>query len=142
VALVSGIIAALSLSTEQARLIGGYALGVLVVLDAFASTDTVPHNSPRDFIVWLAQWRGPRWLPLTGAWVPFMVAALIGHFFHPGWGALRGAGGFPGLGLCAIIAGVLSIASSFTPGKIGSRTVSLIALAGILCGVTLWPVGG
>ena len=155
----------LSLSPEQARAVGGWALLGVVVLDVLASSDEVPFNTPRDWLLWLTQWRSLglwskqnrdmvrrarrhwapflpiNYLPLTGAAVPFMCAALIGHFFHPGLEPVIGPGGFAGLGISLVAALSLSVATYFwKPG--GSTAVFWIALGGLVGGAIVWPVTG
>jgi hypothetical protein len=153
----------LSLSPEQARTVGVWALLLLITLDLLASADEVPFNSPRDWVLWLTQWRsrglwkeqnrqtlaraGRRraaflplnYLPLTGAWVPFMCAVLLGHFFHPGLGPLVGPGGFLGLGISLGMALAISVATYFARLGVGPRVVFWLVPAGLVCGVVVWP---
>jgi hypothetical protein len=156
----------LSLTQGQARVVGAWALLLIVALDLLASSDDVPFNTPRDWLLWLSQWKslwlwretnrrrareaGRRWapfspvnyLPLTGAGIPFMCAALLGHFFHPDLDPLIGRGGFVGLGLCLAGGAVLSLVTYFTKPGTGQRTVFLVALVGLIWGAVVWPVQG
>lgn len=165
-ALVMETILLLSLTPEQARIVGTWAIVLLVVLDVIASSDQVPFNTPRDWLLWLTQWKsarlwskaerktakkdGRKWaplvpmnyLPMTGAGIPFMVAALVGHFFHPGIGPLIGPGGFVGLGLSLAVAIALSVVTFFTNKAKGERVLFGITVAGLFFGIVVWPVSG
>jgi hypothetical protein len=156
----------LSLTPEQARVVGAWALVLVVILDLLASSDDVPFNTPRDWLLWLSQWKslglwckerrraatkgGRRWapfsplhyLPVTGAGVPFMCAVLVGHFFHPGLGPLLGPGGFVGLASCLGAAAVLSAVTYFTKPGTGQRLLFVVALVGVVWGALAWPVRG
>ena len=156
----------LSLTPEQARVVGAWALVLVVTLDLLASSDDVPFNTPRDWLLWLSQWKslglwrkerrtaarkgGRRWapfsplhyLPMTGAGVPFMCAALVGHFFHPGLGPLSGTGGFVGLNICLGAAAALSVVTYFTKPGTGERMLLLVVAAGLVLGALVWPVPG
>lgn|GEM_PF-5714224 len=153
-----------SLTPEQARIVGTWAIVLLVALDVIASSDQVPFNTPRDWLLWLTQWKslglwnkakrkavikaGRKWaplvpvnyLPMTGAGIPFMIAALVGHFFHPGIGPLIGPGGFLGLGLCLAVAMALSVVTYFTNKGKGERMLFGITVAGLFFGILVWPV--
>lgn len=154
----------ISLTPEQARIVGAWAIVLVLALDLIASSDNVPFNTPRDWLLWLTQWKslwlwsevkrravrevGWKWaprmplnyLPMTGAGIPFMFAALLGHFFHPGLGPLIGPGGFVGLGVCLIAAITISVVTYFIKFFKGEHMVFWIALAGFVFGVLIWPV--
>lgn len=163
---MEAILKFLSLTPEQARVVGTWAIVIVVTLDVIASSDDVPFNTPREWLLWLTQWKslglwskakrkaareaGRKWslllpvnyLPMTGAGIPFMCAVLVGHFFHPGFDPLIGPGGFVGLVVCLAVAIAVSVVTYFTKPGSGERVVFLVAVAGLVCGVLVWPLSG
>lgn len=159
-------LALLSLSPEQARVVGWWAIVLVIALDLLASSDNVPFNTPRDWLLYLTQWKslglwkrevrekvkiyGRRWarfipfnyVPMTGAIVPFMFAVLIGHFFHPGLDPLIGPGGFTGMGISLAIGLAVSVLTYFKKLGMGRDIVFAVAAVGLVCGVLIWPVSG
>ena len=131
----------LLLTPEAAAGIAAFFLVLIIILDVYASEDEIPNNTPRELILKLTKWKGSR-LPFTGAFAPFAVAALVGHFFHP-WRDVGPLGDdFPGLGAVLGVAGVLAIMTWFFDPQIeGKKWVVGIALLGLIAGVVLWPVG-
>ena len=154
----------LSLTPEQARSVGGLAILLVGALDLLASSDNVPFNTPRDWLLWLTQWRsagywdaasraraakaGRRWsryapfnyLPITGAIVPFIMAVLVGHFFHPGFGPVLGPGGFVELAICLALGVGVSVFTYFRLLGPGRTMVFGLVVSGLICGVAIWPV--
>ena len=164
--MVADVFEILSLTTDQARVVGATALVVIFVLDVLASADDVAGNTPREWIIRLTQWRSLwfwnaanqqrakeagewnvwlvplNYLPMTGAVVPFLCAALIGHFFHP-WSTPPIDLGWWGLGSIGLLCGAVSVVTFFMGGeeeKRGERLVAWIAALGLVAGVFLWPV--
>ena len=110
----------INLSPGEAKVVGATALVAVVVTDLLASADSVDGNTPRDWLVWLTQWKSEalwrssvrkgwsrervwarrfplNYLPLCGAAFPYLLGVLLGHFFHPGLEPLLGPGGTTGL---------------------------------------------
>ena len=162
--MVSDLLAALSLTPEQAQWIGATALVVVVVLDIVASGDDLPENTPREWLLRLTQWRSRsfwrrenrrqawaagqwrqllvpfNWLPMSGAIVAYAIACLLGHFFHPWPRPPLSVDGFLGLGVAAAMGVVISVVTFFRPfGIRGERWTPTIALVGLAVGVFLWP---
>ena len=131
----------LLLTPAAAAVIAAVALVLLIILDVYASGDEIPNNTPRELILKLAKWKGRR-VPITGAFAPFVVAALVGHFFHP-WSDVGPLGDdFPGLGSVVGVAVVLAIMTWVFDARIeGKKWVVGLALLGLVAGVVLWPVG-
>ena len=80
------------------------------------------------------------YLPLTGAFIPFMCAVLLGHFFHPGLEPVVGPGGLVGLWISLAMGLVWSMFTYFLRVGWGAKIVFLIAVSGLVCGVLVWPV--
>lgn len=159
-------IAFLSLTPIQAQTVGFYAIVIIVMLDLIASSDLVPLNTPRDWILWLTQWKSLglwnpsarekvkrfgrtssrynpfNYLPVTGAFIPFMLAVLIGHFFHPGLDPFIGPGGFAGMGITVAIGVVVAVMTYFDCLGQGRIIIFAISAAGLVCGALVWPVSG
>ena len=132
----------LLLTPEEAAVIAAVALVLIIVLDVYASEDNVPNNTPRELVLRLAKWKSSRaYFPITGAFVPFGVATLVGHFFHP-WSDSGPMGNdFPGLGAILAIAVLLSVVTWVFDRHIpGKKWVVGLALLGLVAGVVLWPV--
>lgn len=164
--MVTDMLAALSLSPGAAAWIGGMALVLIVALDVFASGDDVEGNTPREWLLRLTQWRSMgfwdrqnreaakaagswnAWLapfnavPITGAIVPFGLACVTGHFFHPWSAPPLGIAGFRGLFLATGLGLAFSFVTYTGPfGIRGERLTPIAALLGLVAGVLLWPVG-
>ena len=131
----------LLLTPEAAAGIGAFVLVFIIVLDVYASGDKIDNNTPRELTLRLTKWKGSR-LPITGAFVPFGVATLVGHFFHP-WSDSGPLGDdFPGLLVVLGIGVGLGILTwVFDPQIEGKKWVVGLALLGLVVGVLLWPVG-
>ncbi len=133
----------LLLSPEAASQIGAVFLVLIVILDVYASDDNIPNNTPRELLLRLTKWKSSRaYLPITGAFAPFVVAAVVGHLFHP-WSDVGPLGNdFPGLGVLLGIAGLLAIVTWVLDPQIsGKKWVVGLALLGLVAGVVLWPSG-
>ena len=133
----------LLLTPQAATVIAAVALVFIVVLDVYASEDDIANNTPRELVLRLAKWKSSRaYVPITGAFVPFGVATLVGHFFHPWSDAGPMGDDFPGLGAVLAIGFLLSILTYVFDRHIpGKGWVVGLALFGLVAGVVLWPVG-
>lgn len=140
---MTDLMSLLSLSPNQARSWAGAAFVALFVLDILASEDDVPGNTPREWLLRMTRWRSPtKWLPLTGAAIPFAFGGLIGHFFHPWIGAPVGVAGSQGMFAFLVIGAGVSVLTYFRPGRRGARhPVFFIAVLGLATTVLLWPAG-
>lgn len=159
---MNSLIDVLALSPNQALAVGVWAFLGVVALDLAASTDNVPHNTPRDWIISMTQWRSRRlwpWAkhndavsiwqrlmpfnygPFSGAAVPFAFGALVGHFFHPGLEPWR-QDHPSGLAIVSGLAATVSVLGYF--GRLGkaANTVFVLAATGLVAGAVLWPVNG
>ncbi len=133
----------LLLTPEAAAAIAAFFLVLIIILDVYASGDEIPNNTPRELLLKLAKWKSSRrYIPITGAFTPFAIGALVGHFFHP-WDAVGPLGvDFPGLGAVLGIALVLAIMTWILDPRIdGKKWVVPLAVLGLAAGVVLWPVG-
>ncbi len=133
----------LLLTPEAAAAIAAVFLVLIIILDVYASGDEIPNNTPRELLLKLAKWKSSRlYLPITGAFAPFAIAAMVGHFFHP-WPPVGPLGAdFPGLGAVLGIGVVLAIVTwIFDPQIDGKKWVVPLAVLGLVAGVVLWPVG-
>lgn len=131
----------LSLDPDDARTVGALVLLGILLLDLVASVDEVPGNTPREWIIRLTQWKS-RWkfLPLTGAIIPFMFGVLVGHFFHPWEQPPLGIDGYLGLAMVFVMGGLVSWTTYYRPSGRGVPPVFLIAVLGGVAGLFLWPV--
>lgn len=128
----------LLVTPQESAVIAAVALVLIVVLDVFASED-----NPRELVLRLAKWKSSRtYVPITGAFVPFGAATLVGHFFHP-WSDSGPMGNdFPGLVAVFLIGVLLSVVTWVFDRRItGKKWVVGLALLGLVAGVVLWPVG-
>ena len=72
----------LLLSPDAAATIAACFLVLIIILDVYASGDAIPNNTPRELALKLAKWKSSRrYVPLTGAFAPFAIGTLVGHFF-------------------------------------------------------------
>jgi len=129
----------LAISPRLVGFIGASAIVGLVVLDLIAGLDEVEWNTPRELVIKLTQWGGGRF---SGAWVPFGLGALLGHFFHP-WSQPPFTSSWLGTGLVlglAIVCGFAMPRGSSEP-KRGGAIVFYVVVLGIAAGALLWPVG-
>ena len=133
----------LLLTPGQAAGWAAFFLVLLIILDLYAKGDKIADNTPRELILKLAKWRtSPGYLPFTGAFAPFAVAVLVGHFFHPWSGAGPLGDEFPGLWAVLIMAFALAFLTGvFDPQIEGKKRVFVIAILGLIAGVVFWPVG-
>ena len=140
--MVMDIFGSFSLSPEQAEVIAAAGLAVLITLDVYAWDDDIAGNTPRELILRLTKWKSSvAYFPLTGAFVPFGFAALVGHFFHPWSESGPMPEGLPGLGMVLAIAAVLSLGTYLFDDQIDGRKWILgLALFGLIAGAVLWPV--
>ncbi len=165
-AMVVDALGFLSLTPEDARVVGTVAIVIFLVLDVLASQDDVPGNTPREWLVRLMLWRSLgfwntdnrakarasggvspllvpfQYLPMTGAPVPFLFVALVGHFFHP-WSSPPVEVGDWGLVLVLGLGFAIGVATYVSGAKRrrGELLVVWIAAAGLAAGMFLWPVG-
>lgn len=156
--MVDAIIDWLSLEAHESAVVVLCAVLVLYAFDLIAAIDGVPGNTPREWVLRLAGWSGAgrpvsrtqgrtwlRWVPVTGAVVPFMLGVLLGHFFHPaGWRPALGESLASGLGWVALMALVVGATTRWWAGRgsrLGPRGGTALVLWGVIAGAVLWPVG-
>jgi len=133
----------LLLTPEAAAQIAAFFLVLFIIIDLYASDDKIPGNTPRELLLRLAKWKSSRrYVPLTGAFAPFGVEALVGHFFHPWSGVGPFGSDFPGLLAILGVGGLLAYLTwRFESPIKGGKWVVRIALLGLVAGAVLWPVG-
>lgn len=118
---------------EQARIFGTILLLIIITIDFLLSHDDRPGNTLREWLLSITQ---RRW----GAFVPFMLGALLGHFYHPpGTEELLRLEGHAGLYTVLVTGLLVSIISRLFNMRL-SKFVLFIASVGILMGVVVWPV--
>lgn len=163
--MVDMILDALKLQPSESAGVAMIALLVLYTLDGVTSTDDVPGNTPREWILRIAGWRSRgfwrrdnreraraagEWgaafavaqlLPLTGAIVPFMAGVLLGHFFHPAGLVPPVESGLAWISGLALTIGVGTWWQARRQQRVGAEAGAALVLVGIICGMVLWPVG-
>jgi hypothetical protein len=118
---------------EQARIFGTILLLIIIGIDYLLSHDDKPGNTFREWLLSTAQ---RRW----GAFIPFMLGALLGHFYHPpGAEVLLKLEGHTGLYTVLATGLLVSILGRFLNVRL-SKFVLLIASVGVLMGAIVWPV--
>ena len=131
------------LTPEEA---GALALGaflLLILLDIYATIDNVANNTPRQVAVaWASRTKRALGILWTGAPIPFMLGALVGHWFHPG--LPRPPESWPGL---AIVIGMALLASPLIGLTLRGDdhpperwVLWSVAAIGTIAAVFLWPV--
>ena len=127
------------LDAEMTRWVATVIFISAVTFDFILSHDKLPKNSIREIM--LNEMQRSRWV-FTGAWVPYALGVLLGHFYHlPGTTSflnLHWSMSFP-----LIFSMGLGIAYASQKTSLGfpkSTYVFLVAVFGMIVGSVMWPV--